>query len=134
METRRPTFQVECRSLIQDAKQILTDAIDLSFDGAQRCLYELALAYKLCVAEVAGRILSGEWVWAGGLQVRSCPEPSASRLWVTDSAGKNGDITMQLAKVLLMDDEPAITDNLAPFLERSGFTVAVADDGERALK
>ncbi len=28
--------------------------------------------------------------------------------------------------VLLVDDEQAITTNLAPFLERSGFAVAVA--------
>jgi DNA-binding response OmpR family regulator len=37
------------------------------------------------------------------------------------------------AKVLLVDDEQAITSNLAPFLERSGFSVAVAADGEEAL-
>ncbi|GAB4460345.1 MAG: response regulator transcription factor [Anaerolineae bacterium] len=36
-------------------------------------------------------------------------------------------------RVLLVDDEAAITSNLAPFLERSGFTVAVASDGEEAL-
>jgi DNA-binding response OmpR family regulator len=36
-------------------------------------------------------------------------------------------------KVLLADDEQAITANLAPFLERSGFSVAVAADGEEAL-
>jgi DNA-binding response OmpR family regulator len=35
--------------------------------------------------------------------------------------------------ILLVDDEPAITANLAPFLSRSGFTVAVAADGEEAL-
>ncbi len=34
---------------------------------------------------------------------------------------------------MLVDDEQAITDNLAPFLERSGFAVAVAADGEAAL-
>ena len=38
------------------------------------------------------------------------------------------------SKVLLVDDERAITDNLAPFLERSGFVVAVAADGQEALK
>jgi DNA-binding response OmpR family regulator len=37
-------------------------------------------------------------------------------------------------KVLLVDDEQAITANLAPFLERSGFSVAVAADGEEALR
>ncbi len=36
-------------------------------------------------------------------------------------------------KILLVDDEPAITANLAPFLERAGFAVAVAADGEEAL-
>jgi DNA-binding response OmpR family regulator len=36
-------------------------------------------------------------------------------------------------KILLVDDEPAITGNLAPFLERAGFIVAVAADGEGAL-
>jgi DNA-binding response OmpR family regulator len=35
--------------------------------------------------------------------------------------------------LLLVDDETAITDNLAPFLERAGFTVAVASNGEEAL-
>ena len=36
-------------------------------------------------------------------------------------------------KILLVDDEQAITSNLAPFLERSGFTIEVAGDGEEAL-
>jgi len=39
-----------------------------------------------------------------------------------------------LAKILLVDDEAAITDNLAPFLERAGYSVAVAGDGEEALQ
>jgi DNA-binding response OmpR family regulator len=37
-------------------------------------------------------------------------------------------------RILLVDDEQAITDNLSPFLERSGFVVAVAADGEEALR
>jgi DNA-binding response OmpR family regulator len=37
-------------------------------------------------------------------------------------------------KILLVDDEKAITANLAPFMERSGFDVAVAADGEEALQ
>ncbi|MFZ0544267.1 MAG: response regulator transcription factor [Candidatus Promineifilaceae bacterium] len=37
-------------------------------------------------------------------------------------------------KLLLVDDEAAITDNLTPFLERSGFEVVVAADGEEALR
>jgi DNA-binding response OmpR family regulator len=36
-------------------------------------------------------------------------------------------------RLLLVDDEIAITANLAPFLERSGFGVAVARDGAEAL-
>ena len=38
-----------------------------------------------------------------------------------------------MAKILLVDDERAITDNLSPFLERAGYVVAVAADGEDAL-
>ena len=36
--------------------------------------------------------------------------------------------------ILLVDDETAITGNLAPFLERSGFAVTVAGNGEEALQ
>jgi DNA-binding response OmpR family regulator len=36
--------------------------------------------------------------------------------------------------ILLVDDETAITDNLAPFLARSGFDVSVASNGEEALQ
>lgn len=35
--------------------------------------------------------------------------------------------------ILLADDETAITANLAPFLERAGFRVTVAGDGQAAL-
>jgi DNA-binding response OmpR family regulator len=38
------------------------------------------------------------------------------------------------AKILLVDDERAITDNLAPLLERSGYRVLVAPTGEIALQ
>lgn len=37
-------------------------------------------------------------------------------------------------KILLVDDEEAITANLSPFLQRSGLIVAVAADGEEALR
>ncbi len=37
-------------------------------------------------------------------------------------------------RILLVDDESAITSNLAPFLERSGFVVATAANGETALQ
>lgn len=38
-----------------------------------------------------------------------------------------------VTRVLLVDDETAITDSLAPFLRRTGFEVEVASDGESAL-
>jgi len=37
------------------------------------------------------------------------------------------------AHILLVDDEAAITENLAPFLERSGFKVSTASNGEEAI-
>ena len=37
-------------------------------------------------------------------------------------------------RILLVDDEPSITANLTPFLERSGFVVTTASDGEQALQ
>jgi DNA-binding response OmpR family regulator len=40
---------------------------------------------------------------------------------------------METPKLLLVDDETAIIDNLAPFLKRSGFDVTAATDGEQAL-
>jgi len=36
--------------------------------------------------------------------------------------------------ILLVDDETAITDNLAPFLGRSGYAVEAASNGEEALQ
>jgi len=36
--------------------------------------------------------------------------------------------------ILLVDDEEAITDNLCPFLERSGYQVLVAANGQEALE
>ena len=38
------------------------------------------------------------------------------------------------AKVLLVDDEEPITSTLGPYLERSGFEVRTASDGEEALE
>ncbi|SDN79006.1 DNA-binding response regulator, OmpR family, contains REC and winged-helix (wHTH) domain [Klenkia soli] len=38
-----------------------------------------------------------------------------------------------MSTILLVDDETAITDNLQPFLVRSGFEVVVAGDGDTAL-
>lgn len=40
---------------------------------------------------------------------------------------------MSKPRILLVDDETAITVNLAPLLGRAGFQVAVANDGEQAL-
>lgn len=45
-----------------------------------------------------------------------------------------GDTHKDQSRILLVDDEQAITDNLAPLLERAGFTVTVAADGEEALR
>ena len=39
-----------------------------------------------------------------------------------------------MVKILLADDEEAIIAELAPFLERSGYEVAVARDGDEAMK
>ncbi len=36
-------------------------------------------------------------------------------------------------RILLVDDEPSIIENLAPFLERSGFEVSTASNGEEAI-
>jgi DNA-binding response OmpR family regulator len=38
-----------------------------------------------------------------------------------------------IVHILLVDDEPSITENLAPFLERSGFKVSTASNGEEAI-
>ena len=38
-----------------------------------------------------------------------------------------------MTTILLVDDEAAITDNLAPFLKRAGFSVVVSATGEEAL-
>jgi DNA-binding response OmpR family regulator len=42
--------------------------------------------------------------------------------------------TNSTPQILLVDDEVAITDNLTPFLERAGFKVSVATNGEEALE
>jgi DNA-binding response OmpR family regulator len=47
---------------------------------------------------------------------------------------KKGRMMITKSKVLLVDDETAITTNLAPFLERAGFHINVAGDGEEALR
>jgi len=44
-----------------------------------------------------------------------------------------GEAVARRPRVLLADDETAITDQLAPLLERAGFDVAVAHDGPAAL-
>ncbi|PKN94418.1 MAG: DNA-binding response regulator [Chloroflexi bacterium HGW-Chloroflexi-6] len=43
-------------------------------------------------------------------------------------------MTHENPHILLADDESAITSNLAPFLERSGFQVSVVSDGKKALE
>jgi DNA-binding response OmpR family regulator len=39
-----------------------------------------------------------------------------------------------VTKILLVDDEEAISENLGAFLERSGFQVSIATNGDQALK
>lgn len=51
-----------------------------------------------------------------------------------DGRGQGMDDHKRHQRILLVDDEEAITTLLAPFLERAGFTVAVATDGEAALR
>jgi len=41
---------------------------------------------------------------------------------------------MHSYRILLVDDEEAITTHLGPFLERAGFEVMIAGDGEAALR
>ncbi len=53
----------ECRILVEQAGEILIQERAFSTDQAHRYLYELAQARKLLLAEVAGRILAGEWIW-----------------------------------------------------------------------
>ena len=55
---------------------------------------------------------------------------------MTTSSGNplpDGPATGTAASVLLVDDEAAIIDGLAPFLRRCGFTVHTARDGEEGL-
>ena len=54
-------------------------------------------------------------------------------LFVVELSFANPGKESPMDKVLLADDESAITTNLAPFLERAGFTVAVAANGAEAL-
>jgi len=44
------------------------------------------------------------------------------------------DTGTRTSRILLVDDETAITDNLAPFLKRAGFSIGIADEGETALR
>ncbi len=48
--------------------------------------------------------------------------------------GMNMEDKKRSGRILLVDDELAITSNLGPFLERTGFAVATAADGETALQ
>lgn len=60
-------------------------------------------------------------------------------MWTHDQLSKAGrhtgnEYSPRMTKIMLVDDEEAITAELAPFLERSGFTVGMARDGEEALR
>jgi len=43
-------------------------------------------------------------------------------------------MNLERPTILIVDDEPDITGNLAPFLERSGFSTQTASDGQAALE
>jgi len=55
----------EYRELVQQAWEILMRERAFSADEAHRYLYELAQARKLFIAEVADRIVVGDWVEIG---------------------------------------------------------------------
>jgi DNA-binding response OmpR family regulator len=42
--------------------------------------------------------------------------------------------TMDATRILVVDDEPIVREVLARYLEREGYTVEVAEDGERAIE
>jgi len=66
------------------------------------------------------------------------PSPLQGEGWGEGEGLAMGDMEVddieQPRCILLVDDEEAITAHLAPFLERAGFAVAVAADGEMALR
>lgn len=65
------TLKQECRGyreLMQQAQEILVQEQSFSTDEAHRYLYELAQAGKLFISEIAGRIVTGEWVWTEASQ------------------------------------------------------------------
>jgi DNA-binding response OmpR family regulator len=49
-------------------------------------------------------------------------------------AADNNPMSAALPAILLVDDEPSITENLSAFLGRAGFAVHVAGDGQEALR
>jgi DNA-binding response OmpR family regulator len=59
---------------------------------------------------------------------------SQPALTIQAAQGDKMDDKKRPCHILLVDDEEAITANLAPFLERAGFAVAVASEGEAALR
>ena len=50
------------------------------------------------------------------------------------SLSEDGDMTISQTSILLVDDESPITTQLKPFLERAGYAVTVAGDGDLALR
>lgn len=72
------------------------------------------------------------------LPVARCPLPEYHKCYVMPSARTviMPSMGRQDARpvVILADDDDAITSNLAPFLERAGFAVHVASDGEAVLE
>lgn len=55
----------EYRALVQQAREILMREWAFSTEEADQYLYELGQARKLFIAEVADRIVVGDWVETG---------------------------------------------------------------------
>lgn len=60
-------------------------------------------------------------------------KPFANQLLEVISGYQGEEFMHPNTSILLVDDETAITENLASFLKRSGFSVMVASNGEEAL-
>lgn len=72
---------VASRQLIQQAEAILIHERGFSADEAHRCLYELALADRLFITEIADRIVNGQWFGEQGAQNQALPYRQMLGCW-----------------------------------------------------
>jgi two-component system, OmpR family, alkaline phosphatase synthesis response regulator PhoP len=63
----------------------------------------------------------------------SATGPGIAAPQATTPAGDDGSIPAAPARVLVVDDDPIVRDVLTRYLEREGFDVAEAEDGEAAI-